>query len=157
MSVSEDVCSGQRATARVMGVVGPFGIMRLGLLVMLLAGLTATTPVTCVCVPSDHGDMSIHPIFPHTHPSDVRHASQDHHAHTDQPVWDFRDGEPVPELRAQLGSGAVSPFAAGASILMLLRPWSLRVEVIGAALVPAVLLPPSIARPPLLPPPRRVR
>lgn len=153
-SGSKVVCSTERATARVIGVVRLTDVIRLGLFVVLLVGLAVTAPVTCVCVPSDHGDLSIHPIFAHAHPSDVGHSDQGHHHPSQEPASDFEDGQPLPSVRSQAGSGAISPFAAGASILMLLHPWRLHVGVIGPAWRPAVLLPPSIAHPPLLPPPR---
>ncbi|MFN8632946.1 MAG: hypothetical protein U0893_03760 [Chloroflexota bacterium] len=130
------------------------GSVRIGLLVVLLIGLAATAPVSCVCVPSDHGDMSVHPIFPHTHPSDIGHADQAHHHPSQQPVSGTQDGEPLPSLQTEVGSGAIGPVAAGASILMLLRPWMLHVGVVGTASTPPVRLPRSIAQPPLPPPPR---
>ena len=107
------ICSGRRGAARVSGVVHVLDVMRLGLLAVLLVGLLATTPVTCICAPSDHGGMSIHPIFPHTHPSEVGQAGHEHvhehHHHAADPALSHDDDEPLVSLRPQLERRSSNP------------------------------------------------
>ena len=124
------------------------------MIAVLLVGLAVTTPVVCICVPSDHAGVAIHPLFPHTHPSDIGATASDDHDDAHGSARDFQDGKPLPSLRAEAGSGAASPLAAGALSLSMMHPWTMSMGVVGEAWTPLVRTPRSIARPPQPPPPR---
>lgn len=124
------------------------------MIAVLLVGLAVTTPVVCICMPSDHAGVAIHPLFPHTHPSDAGRTGHDDHDSAHGASLDVQDGKPLPSVRAEAGSGAASPLAVGALSLAMMHPWTMHMGVVGQAWAPLVRAPLSIARPPQSPPPR---
>ncbi|MCC6176979.1 MAG: hypothetical protein IT305_16840 [Chloroflexi bacterium] len=51
------------------------------LALLIVAGLSVSAPVSCWCVPDDHLGQVLHPVFPHSHGSEVG-AEHTHGLHT---------------------------------------------------------------------------
>lgn len=127
-------------------------MLRAGLIAILLVGLTVTTPVTCVCAPAEHGGMAIHPLFPHTHPSDAA-DHEPHHASATSAGEDVALGTSSPNIAAQSGASAAS-LASGAISMSVASPWRMIPMVLGPTWTPPLPVPMDMRRPPPGPPPR---
>ena len=144
---------------------------RLGLVVILALGLVITTPVVCVCGPTDHGGQALHSLLPHSHDHPSATAA---HAHLAEPSREQQVGEelgaadalpadsrpddaPPPSMRAQTGASAGALAAGAVAIgLALAEPWQAPTARGVAVLAPSVAVPPGVDLGPAGPPPRVV-
>ncbi|MFN8632980.1 MAG: hypothetical protein U0893_03930 [Chloroflexota bacterium] len=127
-------------------------MLRIGLIAVLLVGLAVTTPVVCICAPSDHVGIAVHPLFPHTHESDIPHPG---HVEAGSESEEDRSYAPsAPSLTVQFGAGT-SPFATGSAVdLGVTPPWRITLMLLGRASVPPIVPVLGDRRPPPGPPPR---
>lgn len=128
--------------------------MRLSLIVFLLAGLTITVPVLCICNPADHRGMAVHSLLPHTHHPVDAHAPAHAGALGDPDTSLVQTVVQVSGVSVQAGGGGRGFATVGAIDAESAVAWRILLPASGRISTGRELPPAEHWWAPLSPPPR---